>query len=123
MFKHSLKRAKYTTLGSKYNVPISPATTTSRKVYLNSTVTLTITTGTGTLSKNGGSYGASVSLVPGDYYQAKVTNSASYSTAVSITISNADTFSVTTLAEAFAALNPDLSEMLNPDASSAVNPA
>ena len=91
--------SKFGVLGSKTGQPISPATTTSRRVYYGTTATLTIATGTGTISKNGGAFGASVDVVPGDYIQVKVTNSASYSDPVAITLSNSDTFTVTTMAE------------------------
>ena len=92
-------RRKFGTLGDRVNVALAPSTTTSRRVYYGTTATLTIATGTGTISKNGGAFGASVDVVPGDYIQVKVTNSASYSDPVAITLSNSDTFTVTTMVE------------------------
>ena len=92
-------RRKFGTLGDRVNVALAPSTTTSRRVYYETTATLTITSGTATISKNGGAFGASVDVVPGDYIQVKVTNSASYSDPVAITLSNSDTFTVTTRAE------------------------
>lgn len=89
---------KFTTLGERNNVALSTVTV-SRKAHYGTTATLTISVGTGELSKNGGAWGPSVSIVPGDCVQARLTSSGSYETELSLTLSNADTFAVTTMIE------------------------
>jgi hypothetical protein len=78
------------------------------------------------VNESGGFDAIDNTQVDGDTYELRLTSSASNSTAAYAVLLADDvvtsTFTVTTKAAAFAAVNPDDSEMLNPDASSAVNP-
>jgi hypothetical protein len=89
----------YTTFGSVTGRALTTSTT-SRKTYPGVTGAISITSGTGTYRKNGGSWVATPgTLIPTDYVEANVTSSGSYETAVELVFSidgGADTFTVTT---------------------------
>lgn len=82
--------------------------------------------GTTEYSKNGAAYTTGAGTIgDGDTVKIRYTSSPSNDTEVvgGVIIDGTNcNASLTTKAAAFAAINPDSSEMLNPDASSAVNP-
>ena len=93
---------KFFTFGSKSLVEVSTVTT-SRKRYIKTGGAISITSGTGHYRINGGSWvNTAGTVVAGDYVEARLTSSASYSTALELVFSIAgasDTFTVTTMAD------------------------
>ncbi len=107
------------TVGSKTDQPIS-TTITSRRAYPRTTGDVTIVSGIGTVSLNGsGIWLSAITLTSiTDYFQARVTSSGSYETAIELVLDvdgNSDTFSVTTESDVAYALDPDGNIMLDPD--------
>jgi len=90
------------TLGSVNNAELSTLTT-SRKAYSGVAGTLSITSGAGEISVNGGAWTSSnLSIAEGDYFQVRTTSSGSYDTAVAVVVAidtYTDTFTVTTKSE------------------------
>jgi len=90
------------TLGSVNNAELSTLIT-SRKAYPGVAGTLSITSGSGEISVNGGAWtSSSLSIAKGGYFQVRTTSSGSYDTAVAIVVdidTYTDTFTVTTKSE------------------------
>lgn len=110
-----------TTFGSYDAVPLDTVIM-SRRIQTQATGAIAITSGTGEYQKNEGSWvSVAGTVVPGDIIRARVTSSASYTTAVTLEITIdgvADTFSVTTLADTdIYVIDQDGSEIIDSDGS------
>jgi hypothetical protein len=99
---------------------------TSRIFYIVEATTVAVASGTYQKNGAGGFISTATSSVSGDFFELRLpVASDEYGTSSVVTLTADGTpyiFTVTTALEAFAQVNPDLTEMLNPDGSSTIQP-
>jgi len=110
----------HTTFGSMGGLDVLTPDVVSRKIYPGVNGAISITSGTGTYSINGGTFVSTAgTVVDTDYVEARQDSSASYSTPLELVFSIAgvpDTYTVTTIANpAVYAPDPDGNDMTDPD--------